>query len=145
MFKNRKTYFTGVEPWGLATADLNNDNFIDIVITNYGSSALNVLLNDGYGNFNRRDTYYIGGTPMSVALADLNNDTFIDIIAANWGDKYVYIFLNKQNGKFQTYQRLTTDSSYATAVTTGDFNRDGKIDIAAVTYDNTLNVFLNQC
>jgi hypothetical protein len=129
---------------GVATADLNNDQFIDIVNTNHDSSTLSVLFNDGYGNFNKRDTYYIGGAPISVALADLNNDTFIDIIAGNDWDTFIYIFLNNQNGIFQTYQKFAT-SLYVQFVATGDLNQDGEIDLALLSYQNYLNVLLNLC
>jgi hypothetical protein len=81
---------------------------------------------------------------MTVALADLNNDTFIDIIAGNGDDTFIYIFLNNQDGIFQPYQRFQTGIN-VNSVTTGDFNRDGKIDIALVTYYDFLNVLLNLC
>ncbi|CAF4458355.1 unnamed protein product, partial [Adineta steineri] len=46
------------------------------------------------------------------------------------------------NGIFETCQRFITDWNVY-AVTTGDFNRDGKIDIALTTQQYTMNVLLN--
>ncbi|CAF1308176.1 unnamed protein product [Adineta steineri] len=154
IFNHKKKIYTSIAPWGIATADLNNDNFIDIVNTNFVSFTISVFSNDGHGNFNKFDTYYIGGTTMSVTLADLNNDTFIDIIAANRADNFICIFLNKQNGIFETCQRFITEWNIygdtdvdfnVSAVTTGDFNGDNKIDIALCTGQYNMNVLLNLC
>ena len=44
-------YAVGQSPWGLAAADLNGDNKLDLIAANSNDNTISVLLNSGQGHF----------------------------------------------------------------------------------------------
>jgi hypothetical protein len=87
-FESQKTYHTSDEsnPSSVDVVDLNDDDRLDIVVINFETNNIGVLL--GYGNesFMTQISYSTGyqSKPRSVAIADLNNDNQLDTIVANY-------------------------------------------------------------
>ncbi len=85
----------------------------------------------------------VGSSPLGLTAGDFNSDGKPDLAAANSGNGTVQILLNNGNGTFtagNSYASGYSDSYTADvpyAVTTGDFNGDGKIDLAVANYDQT--------
>ena len=73
VFAEAIPYEVGVAPISVASADLNNDGWIDLVTTNKWSFAVSVLLNNGDAMFDEHVLYPTAGKPYSVALEDLDN------------------------------------------------------------------------
>ena len=71
-------------PSSVAVADVNGDGKPDLVVANYGSNTVSVLLGNGDGTFQapahlrRRRPI-----PLSVAVADVNGDGKPDLVVAN--------------------------------------------------------------
>ena len=111
----------------LATADLNNDGKLDLVLY-CGGNYLQAYLGNGDGTF---QTPILEATPTApgyFALADFNGDGFPDLAYLTSGG--LAIALNPGNGHFgdsQTYT-LTEPANFFTIVS-GDFNGDGKQDL----------------
>jgi hypothetical protein len=85
----------------VVAADVNGDNEIDIIVANYASNNISVLLNIGNGTFTAQMTYSTDSGPYSVAVADVNGDNKPDIIVANHGSNNVSVFLSLgQTGNF---------------------------------------------
>src|SRR5882762_969605 len=72
LFLDPVLYGTGNNPRAVAIADLNRDGRPDIVIANYGSNTVSVLLGTGGGSFGARSDFGTGGAPCAVAIADFN-------------------------------------------------------------------------
>ncbi len=143
------TFSTGnnSHPFTLAVGDLNNDDRLDIVVANFGSNNVGVVLGCGNGTFYNQITYSTGAAsgPHSIAISDLNNDTRIDIVVANSGSNNVGIFVGYGDGTFSdqiTY--FTGYDSRPSSIAVGDFNDDNRPDIIVANFEaNIISLFLN--
>ena len=70
-----RSYAVGVE-------DINNDNFLDIVVI-LDTSYLVIYLGNGNATFIFLTAYYTVFHSYSIAFADFNSDTYLDIVVAN--------------------------------------------------------------
>jgi hypothetical protein len=78
-------------------------------------------------------TIYAGHSPTSVRLFDFNGDHKPDIVVINaggWGT--VTVLLNEGGGNFSDPITTFTGGTGAVAVISGDYNHDGKADLAVV-------------
>ena len=86
-FAEQMTFFMGIGsfPISMAVGDLNEDNYVDIVVANTGNNELSVILNYGNGSFAAPTMFSTGADnhPYSPVIADLNNDNYLDVVIAN--------------------------------------------------------------
>ncbi|MEW6349045.1 MAG: FG-GAP-like repeat-containing protein [Thermodesulfobacteriota bacterium] len=80
-------------------------------------------------------------TTFDVETADLNHDGNLDIIAAkgNWSGSTgipSYFYLGNGSGGFTSGTQLGTDTETKCAISLGDFNGDGYVDVASRNYNN---------
>jgi hypothetical protein len=134
-FLDQTTYPTGSNssPWSITIGDLNNDSRLDIVVANYLSDNISIFLGYDNGTFSSVTTYSTGSNslPCSVAVGDFNNDNRLDIVVANTGTDTIGIFLGYGDGTFSVMIPYSTGSrSGPVSVVVGDFNNDGRLDVA---------------
>ncbi|MCA9310530.1 MAG: VCBS repeat-containing protein, partial [Phycisphaerales bacterium] len=67
---------------GVDIADLDGDGDIDAAFSTWYPAAINILHNDGAGNFTVVDTFTTGPEPRDVAIGDFDGDGRPDIAAA---------------------------------------------------------------
>ena len=145
----------GLNPRQVLVGDVNGDNVRDtVVLTGSSSSSSNVatvLLNNGRGNFTIFTSIPLNFSAVSAALADFNEDGSLDLaVGGNSGfsnnQSVLAIFFNNGDGVFSLQTNLSVQGS-ATAIETGDFNRDGAVDIAVgISSNNNFGIvalFLN--
>ena len=148
---NIQTIFStgcGSDPHSVATADVNGDNILDIIVANTGTNNVGVFLNAGNGTFSNQTIYSTGldSGPFSVVGADVNGDGKLDINVANNGTNTIGVFLNIGNGMFATINLYSTAyGSFPVSVTTVDINGDNKLDIiVANSGANNVGVLFNR-
>src|SRR5262249_16834100 len=112
----------------------------------FGSSA-SVLLGNGDRTFQAVKIAATGAGPISVALADFNGDGKLDVVTADYpyyGGGGMSVLLGKGPG---TFPRPVTAAAGPgpSAVTAGDFNGDGRPDVAVAIWGagNVVSVLLN--
>ncbi|HEV2351619.1 MAG TPA: choice-of-anchor D domain-containing protein [Terriglobia bacterium] len=135
-----KTDFTvGQSPRGMAMGDFNGDDHMDLAMPNYYDGTLSVLLGKGDGTFQTQAVYASGFLPLVAVTGDFNHDGKLDLAVTNSGcppsgdclDRGLSIFLGNGDGTFQSPLPFSTGQvPIPSSVATGDFNRDGKLDLA---------------
>jgi hypothetical protein len=133
-------------PGSVAVGDFNGDGKLDLAVaSNYGG-AVYIFLGDGTGSFSLVSSAPTGGGGnASVAVADLNGDGMLDLVVANglYGEpNTVSVLLGDGTGNFTPISLMSTGNGYA-SVAIGDFNGDGKLDLAVTNYnDGTVSILL---
>jgi hypothetical protein len=152
-FVERGQFATGLQNVGIITADLNGDGRIDLAVTNQISSTVSVLLGRGDGTFVEQKaqgvptsgplaltTYPNGPAPGGIVTADFNGDGRLDVVTANFlgGNDLgngVSVFLGRGDGTFQ-YETGYAVGQAPWRVVAGDFNGDGRLDLAVGNQDS---------
>jgi hypothetical protein len=123
----------------VAAGDLNGDGKADVV--GVSDSALLVYVSNGNGTFAAGVPYTVGATTSGetgVSLGDFNGDQITDIVVTNSGASQEVFFPGKGDGTFGAPTTSTGVSGPACAVV-GDFNGDGKLDLAVSCYADAPN------
>jgi hypothetical protein len=122
---------TGSRPVSVATADLDADGRVDVVTANHEGDTVSVLLGNGDGTFRPRTDYPGGDGPYWVHAADLDADGDLDVAVANYYSSDVSVFPGNGDGTLAPRFDLAAGVGNLQAVVAGDFNRDGRLDLAA--------------
>lgn len=135
---------------GLAVADINNDNWLDIICANSaGFPPIDQLLDYGQ-DYDWPDSYIYLGSPdgfssqrrislptkgaTGVKAADFNKDGYLDLVFTNAGSFALpplpdtYIYWGDPQG-FSTVRRTDLATGGASAVSVADLDRDGWLDL----------------
>ena len=133
---------------GLAAADMNRDNKLDLISCNSTDNDISLALGDGRGNFTRLpQSFPVGPSPYPFAVGDVNNDGWPDIVATATAtgpsrreqlpfSRALTLLLADGKGGFSPRQLpLRTGEPWFAAI--ADLNRDGRADIVATHHDQS--------
>ncbi len=132
--------------YSLFTGDFNNDGKLDLVSsTSIGDFNVNgmVLLNNGAGHFVQQTPFAGGDDGWVVGVADVNGDGILDVLFEGEaeGSGAVQVCLGNGDGTFTLKYQANENNFDGNPIGIGDFNGDGKLDMA-VTDDYQIDVFL---
>ena len=148
-FATKENLTTGRSPYSVSTGDLDGDGKIDLAVANASSNTVSVFRNTSSSStvsFAAKLDFTTGNTPVSVSICDLNGDFRLDLVVANTNSNTVSVFRNSGGSgriSFDTKVDFTTGTN-PSSVSTGDFNGDGKLDLAISNRgSNSVSVFRN--
>lgn len=159
-FASRSTYTVGANPIDIAVGDVNNNGSVDLIVVNQGipritsyspltylkdgDETFQVLLNNGSGSFTPSVPIAVpGDNPSGIAVADFDNDQVVDVAILQptptggtpFGD--VALFLNNGSGTFTRDTNAYPVKAQPTDIIAGDFNGDGRPDLAVANAGST--------
>jgi FG-GAP-like repeat len=153
-FEKEIVFEVGQQPNGLAAADFNHDGHLDLVVASAGHfpkhGKVALLMGNGDGTFQPAVDFTAGAFPIAVDVGDFNGDGNPDAVVANSGADNqipsISLLLGDGKGGFAKSKTIFTfpNLTQLIKVQTGDFNRDGKADIAylSIFEDNRVSVQL---
>ncbi|MBW1839398.1 MAG: VCBS repeat-containing protein [Deltaproteobacteria bacterium] len=129
LFDQKVDYQIGSIPSSVAVADFNNDQKVDLAVTNSYDDSVSILLGNDDGTFQAAINCNTGMAPEEVVASDFNGDDKVDLAIANSFDDTISILMGKGDGSFEDGVSYDCgEFPYAMAV--ADFNGDSKDDLA---------------
>jgi hypothetical protein len=136
-------FAVGGGPVFVAVADFNKDTKPDLAALTQFSSDVYILLGDGTGGFST--TSLSGFGPGEMVVDDFNRDGNQDMAAGFNGSNKVSVYLGNGTGGFGPVNQfgLMAGATGATSISKGDFNKDGRTDLAVPHYNtNSVSILL---
>lgn len=99
-FAGAGDYGAGNQPRAVAAGDWDGDAALDLVVANYSSNTVSLLLGNGDGTFRPADPqdYAVGVNPANLIPGDFNGDGYLDLAVLNVGSQTVSVLLNAGPG-----------------------------------------------
>ncbi|NIT61025.1 MAG: hypothetical protein GWN00_33920, partial [Aliifodinibius sp.] len=149
-FQQPEHYLSPEPTEDVATADFDQDGWIDVAVANYGlfgfSTTISLFLNQGSGGFGTAQNYSVGEGPAGLAAADFNSDGSPDLAVANFGylgqGDSISVLLNDGNGGFQPSINFFASSS-PYKVVAKDVDGDTLLDLIVANENQKLNILFN--
>lgn len=129
----------GDAPYPIASADVDNDGYADLVVGTFEGGAIFWFKNDGSGSFTAQPTVTTALPEVSdIVLEDINGDATIDIIATSFsGNKLVYYPNSLATpGTFGSEQVVSSSLQGAGDVDIVDLNGDTFPDLVVSAFDD---------
>jgi Ca2+-binding RTX toxin-like protein len=117
-------------PSAFAFGDFDGDGALDIGFSSYDAAGAGYV---GYVSSLTGDTETIAAVPyaMDLLAADLNGDGLTDLVVADADNGRIGVILQSAPGVFLPPAYSTTTSQFTGAITIGDVNGDGFMDLLA--------------
>ncbi len=151
-FAARIDFVSGSNPEKVALGDFDGDGKLDIVSANSGSDSVSILRNISSpgsittASFSAKIDFTTGSNPQSVAVGDLDGDGKLDLVSANFNADSVSVLQNTGAPGTLSFAAKADISTGAGAadIAIGDFDGDGKADLAVVNSNAaTLSILRN--
>lgn len=134
----------------MTTGDVNNDGNLDLVQTDYNAHYPNmrIYLGDGTGTFTMLAKFETYVYAFGLQVLDVNNDGKMDIVGVGTDGslRRADILIGDGTGYFDSVIKYPVAANPVDMVK-GDFNEDGKIDVALCHYTssgNNVSIYLGQ-
>ncbi len=131
-FQAALLYPAGGSPSSLRAGDFDADGIQDLAVLDPYLDTVSLLFGNGDGSFDSPAAYMGGSQLGGLAVGDVDGDLLPDVVSGNEVDAVV-VFRNAGNGVLLAVPSSTPPGPYtgsALSVAAGDWNRDGRDDLA---------------
>lgn len=149
-FRYGPIYKVGVSPSYAATASLRHNGILDLVLGGFGADAAYVMLGNGDGTFQAPARYQTSGEPEMVELGNFTGSGNVDILAVEDTSTRgvvcdcIEVLPGKGDGTFGAPIKTPLSNMTPFAIASGDFNNDGKVDVAVSGDPGVVDIFLGK-
>ncbi|HEY0307154.1 MAG TPA: FG-GAP-like repeat-containing protein [Acidobacteriaceae bacterium] len=128
----------------IAVGDFNGDGLQDIAVGLYGAgNTLSIWLGNGDGTFTAGQSLRASSYPIGIAVEDFNGDGKLDLAVADGNGNTISMLFGKGDGTFITpVTTIPTSAGEPEGIAVGDFNGDGKPDLALADFSGSTAVIL---
>lgn len=137
----------GDAPGGIVVGNFNNDGLVDFAVTGLFANGLRIFLGNGFGGF-----FLAAGSPIAIpdqprgiVSGNFNGDGIADLAIVNSGalNSVTILVGNGLGGFTQAGGSPIAVGTTPVALTVGDFNVDGRFDLAvANSVSNSVSILL---
>jgi hypothetical protein len=122
---------SGLDGFTITSGLLDNNNFVDLAVSNNSSNNVSVLLGNGDGTFQPARLVQVDELPAGLVIGEFNGDASADIavVAGVDVDVALWLLLGDGQGGF-TVETADNPELESMTIAALDFDSDGKIDIA---------------
>lgn len=151
IFDTPKVIVAAGGPRDLAVGDFDRDGKADLAVAMYCTNEVALFQGDGQNGFAEVSRFPSRGRlPNHVRVGDMNGDGLDDIVVSHVSaDDSMVVFLGDGDFRFSTSRELMLGKNREALeyeirdCTLGDFNLDGRLDLAAACFANgTVEVFM---
>jgi hypothetical protein len=129
--QNNTTYLGGT-PKGMIPVDFFRNGNPGLALVSQGSDTLTLFFTNYGGPFIQNSSYFIGDGAWGIVAADLLGSGFLDLAVTNSADNTLLLFFANGGGSYRSGGNISLPGFFPTQLVAGDFNGDGKIDIAVL-------------